>query len=81
MKCFVTLSAKGGLVTGRIFLGLHGGIHGQRTNSVLDMREKISSLQQWVPREGPKTWLITETPNKGVSDKSNVYFLLCKQEA
>lgn len=34
----VTLSAKGGLATGRIFLGLVGGIYGPGINSVLDTR-------------------------------------------
>lgn len=32
----VTLSAKGGLATGRIFLGLVGGIYGEGINLVLD---------------------------------------------
>lgn len=32
----VALSAKGGLATGKIFLGLIGGIYGQGINLVLD---------------------------------------------
>lgn len=37
----VTLSAKGGLATGRIFLGLVGGIYGPGINSVLDTRDSF----------------------------------------
>lgn len=45
----VTLSAKGGLVTGRIFLGLVGGLHGQGINSVLDTTDRVLA-QEEVPR-------------------------------
>lgn len=56
VMCLVIFSANGGLVIGRILLGLDGGIHGRGINLVLDTRERVFSPRQWVPRKGSKMY-------------------------